>query len=107
MDHYKVWEVLCIPVDKSLIAVVVDKNILVNVQVVLAAKHFLDDGLCWFDRGVLQRLILPVGPDVVTINCCGCRACEGTGQACNLVLGELQKKLGGGEYLQQQYCISN
>lgn len=68
MDHHEVREELCIPVDKPLIAVVVNKDVLVDVQVVLAAHHLNEDGVHRFDQRVLQRLVLPVVPDVAAVD---------------------------------------
>lgn len=74
MDHNEVREVLCIPVDKPLVAIVVDKDVLVDVQVVLATRHLPDDGAHRFDQCVLRRLILPVVPDVAAVDGFGGRA---------------------------------
>lgn len=91
MDQNKVWEVLCVPVDKPLIAIVVDKHVLVDVQVVLETRNLLDDGLCRSDQCVLRRLVLLGGLDVAAVDCFRCRAAEVAGQAKDLVLGELWK----------------
>lgn len=76
---------------RPLVAIVVDKHILVDVQTVLAAEHLADDGVHGFDQRTLPGLVLPVRPDVAAVDCLWRRAGEVAGQTGYLVLGELWK----------------
>lgn len=76
MDHHKVWEVLCIPVHKPLIAILVNKQVLVNVQVILATEQLCDDGAV--------TVVTAVVNDVVAVYCL---ILDMAGQTCDLVLG--------------------
>lgn len=89
MDNHEVRKVLCIPVNRPLIAIVVDEHILMNVQIVLPPKHLHYDGGRWGHQCVLQLLIVPITADVAAVNCFWCWTGEVAWQACNLVLGEL------------------
>lgn len=91
MDHNQVREELCEPVDVLLVAIVVDKHILGDVQVVLATKDLPDFRLRRWVHRALRRLVVPVGPDVAAVDRFGRFAGEGAGKARNLVLGELWK----------------
>ena len=74
-----------------LIAEVVHKDILVDVQVVLTAVHLADDGAHGVGQRVLPGLVLPVAADVAAVDGLWSGAAEVAWQAGDLVLGELRR----------------
>lgn len=89
VDQNEVREELCVPVNKPLVAIVVYKHVLVDVQAIFTSGHLQDDGLNRLDQRVLRRLVLRIVTDVVAVDCFRRGAGEMAGQAGNLVLGQL------------------
>lgn len=107
MDDNEVWKVLCVPVDEPLVAVVVDKHILVDVQFVAAAKRLPDDGILRSAERVPGRFIVPVCPEEAAVDGRWRRAGERTWQTGNLLLGELKigerKVVSSAEHVQRPF----
>lgn len=92
MDDHEVGEVLAVPMHGPFVAVVVHKDVLVDVQVVLPAVDLTDDGAHRLDQRVFPCFVLPVATDVAAVNGLRSWTAQMAGQARNLVLGELRKK---------------